>query len=264
MPEHTGPSAEAEKGGKQRRRRRLVFLAILVLLLGGCLWYLESYYHADEAAIAAFSAEFNVEEHTLADGSLSFGSGNEACGLIFYPGGKVEHTAYAPLMRELASQGVFCVLCEMPLRLAVLDKNAAAAIPDAFPQVGQWYLGGHSLGGNIAASCLAEHREAFAGLVLLAAYSTDDLSDTGLRALCVRGSEDGVLNQSRYERCRAKLPPDAEEVVISGGCHAYFGMYGPQCGDGTPTISNAEQLHQTAAAILCWLGLDAVPSEPAA
>ena len=264
MPEHTGPSAEAEKGGKQRRRRRLVFLAILVLLLGGCLWYLESCYHADAAAIAAFSAAFNVEEHTLEDGSLSFGSGNEVCGLIFYPGGRVEHTAYLPLMRQLAANGVFCILCPMPFRLAVLDKNAADGIREAFPEVGQWYLCGHSLGGTIAASYLAAHPADYQGLILLASYSTADLSDTELRVLSVRGSEDGVLCQSRYERFWSRLPADAEEIVLAGGCHAYFGMYGSQSGDGVPTISNEEQLRQTAAAILRWLGLDAVPSEPAA
>lgn len=253
MQEHTRSAAEDRRGGKPRWRRWLAFLITLVLLLGGCLWYVEAYYRADEAAIAAFATDRQVAERTLDSGALAFGTGDEALGLIFYPGGKVEHGAYAPLMRELAANGVFCVLCEMPLRLAVLDENAADGVREAFPGVGRWYLGGHSLGGTAAASYLADHAADYEGLVLLASYPTSDLSQTGLRALSILGSEDGVLNQRRYEAARAKLPADAEEVVISGGCHAYFGMYGPQCGDGTPTISNAEQLHQTAAAILTWM-----------
>ena len=88
--------------------------------------------------------------------------------------------------------GVFCVLRPMPLRLAVLDENAADGIREAFPEVGTWYLCGHSLGGTMAASYLAEHSSDYAGLILLASYSTSDLSDAGLRALSIRGSEDGV------------------------------------------------------------------------
>lgn len=240
-------------GGRKTRRVLLLHLLILALLLGGCLWYLESYYHADTAAIAAFSAGLGVQESTLADGSLCFGTGNEAVGLIFYPGGKVEHSAYAPLMRELAAHGVFCVLCRMPFRLAVFDESAAEDVRAAFPDVARWYLCGHSLGGTVAASYLTRHAEDYEGLILLASYSTSDLSASGLRALCIRGSEDGVLNQSRYEKNLSNLPADTEEVVISGGCHAYFGMYGPQRGDGTPSITNESQLRQTAEAILDWL-----------
>ena len=67
-----------------------------------------------------------------------YGNGDERVGLIFYPGGKVQETAYAPLMRELASRGVCCVLCRMPFRLAVLKKNAAAGVREMFPDVRQW------------------------------------------------------------------------------------------------------------------------------
>ena len=46
-------------------------------------------------------------------------------GFIFYPGGKVGYTAYAPLMLALAEQDILCVLLEMPFNLAVLDSSAA-------------------------------------------------------------------------------------------------------------------------------------------
>ena len=42
------------------------------------------------------------------------------------------------------------------------------------------------------------------------------------------------------------LPAGFTEVILDGGCHAYFGMYGPQDGDGTPTISNEDQIYMTA------------------
>ena len=41
----------------------------------------------------------------------------------------------------------------------------------------------------------------------------------------------------------------ADTADDDGGCHAGFGMYGPQDGDGTPTITATEQITRTADAI---------------
>ncbi len=244
------PGAKRRPGGF---RRLLLPLFILAVLLGACAGYLTSYYPADEAAIAAFAAERPVAERVLENGDLTFGDGSEACGLIFYPGGKVDHAAYAPLMRELAAEGVFCVICEMPFRLAVFDGDAADGVPEAYPAVRRWYLGGHSLGGVMAADYLSKHPEDFEGLILLASYASKDLSGSDLAVLSVLGSEDGVLNRDAYERGRANLPASAEELVIDGGCHAGFGLYGAQQGDGTPRISGEEQIRRTAQAILALM-----------
>ena len=56
----------------------------------------------------------------------------------------------------------------------------------------------------------------------------------------------GVLDMEKYEQYRSNLPADTVEVVIDGGCHAGFGRYGAQDGDGTPTISSNEQIARTA------------------
>ena len=106
----------------------------------------------------------------------------------------------------------------------------------------------------MASNYAAAHSEDFDGLILLAAYSTKDLTGTTLRALSVYGSEDGVMNQESYEKNRANLPADTVEVVLEGGCHAQFGSYGPQDGDGVPTISGEEQVRQTAEVIAAFIG----------
>jgi hypothetical protein len=80
---------------------------------------------------------------------------------------------------------------------------------------------------------------------LLGSYSTADLSDTDLAVLSVFGSEDKVMNREKYKDNKSNLPSDFTEFVIDGGCHAYFGMYGSQDGDGTPEITNKEQIRIT-------------------
>ena len=148
-------------------------------------------------------------------------------------------------MAELAREGVLCVLVEMPFNLAVFDINAADGIQEQYPEIEDWYIGGHSLGGSMAASYLADHVDEYEGLILLGSYSTADLSDTDLDVLSIYGSEDKVLNREKYDENKSNLPDNFCEVVIGGGCHAYFGMYGAQDGDGTPTISNHEQIGLT-------------------
>lgn len=229
-----------------------VVLATVILLTGACALYVGDYYRADAEALEAFSPASPVTCETRKDGTLVIrpDGRDPVAGLIFYPGGKVEHTAYTPLMETLASEGILCVLVEMPFRLAVLDMNAAEGIPEAFPEVESWYMGGHSLGGSMAASYLASHTEDFDGLILLGSYSTADLSGSGLTVLSVYGSEDGVLNREKYAAYKPNLPEGFTETVIKGGNHAYFGAYGEQEGDGTATVTPAEQVRQTAEAIL--------------
>lgn len=165
----------------------------------------------------------------------------------------MEPEAYVPLTDALAQQGILCVLVKMPCNLAVFDMDAADGIAEQFPEIKRWYIGGHSLGGAMAASYAAGHAEKLEGLLLLAAYSTEDLSGTDLRALSLYGSEDGVLNREKYGECRKNLPADTQENVIEGGCHAYFGMYGEQEGDGKALIAPKEQIEETARLAAEWI-----------
>ncbi len=220
----------------------------IALIVGGCAIYLFDFYGADDEAIAAFAEGFEVkrEKH---DGFITYGEGDEETGFIFYPGGKVEYTAYEPLMLSLARMDVFCVLVEMPHNLAVLDVNAAERVRGLYSDVEDWYIGGHSLGGSMAASHVSENTDKYRGLVLLGAYSTADLSESGLTVLSLYGSEDKVMNREKYEKYRDNLPDDFYDVEIPGANHAYFGMYGEQEGDGKATMSNEKQINSTANAI---------------
>ena len=229
---------------KRFNKKTVVWIAVTALILGLILGfgaYVSEYYYGNTEEIQAFWAEKNVERQFF-DGGIAFGEEDSEVGFIFYPGGKVEYTAYEPLMAELASKGVLCVLIEMPFNLAVLDVNAADGICEAFPKIDRWYIGGHSLGGAMAASYASKHKGDLDGVVLLGAYSTADLSSTPLRVLSVYGSEDGVMNREKYSKYKRNLPIDFTETVIEGGCHSYFGMYGMQDGDGTPKLTPARQI----------------------
>ena len=222
----------------------LTIIAIILVLTGAFLIYVSDYYHAEEIALGVANIADNVEISTSND-TLVFDPGNADTALIFYPGGKVEFTAYEPLMIKLAQKGILCILPKMPFNLAVFDVNAADTYISSHSEITHWYVGGHSLGGSMAASFASKNSVKVEGLILLASYSTSDLSSSSLKVLSIYGSNDGVLNRENYENDKSNLPQGFIEVVLDGGNHAGFGCYGSQNGDGEASIDKEKQQSET-------------------
>lgn len=234
---------------KTHRKLKIVLMAVLTVIVAGAMGfgaYVGDYYHADDAALAAMEPTDTVAVQRLEDGDIAFVPDDPRAGIVFYPGGKVQAEAYAPLMRDLAERGFLCVIVPMPFNLAVLDANGADGVQEQFPAVRRWILMGHSLGGVMAAGYLDGHARSWDGLVLLGAYSTADLSDDGVTVLSATGDSDGVLNRQVAADNEGNLGEGARELVIPGGNHAQFGSYGPQDGDGEASLSPEEQRALTA------------------
>lgn len=233
------------KGRKPLKIALAVIAVMVVAAIGVFAWYANDYYHADDVALAAVADDDGpadgVTVRELAGGDLAFVPDDPVAGLVFYPGGKVQAEAYAPLMQQLADRGILCVLLKLPFNLAVLDMNAADGAAAEFPGIDTWMIAGHSLGGVAASDYASRHADEFDGLVLLAAYSTADLSSFDGRVVSFVGSNDEVLNREKYDEAQANLPESAREDVIEGGNHAYYGNYGEQDGDGHATISREQQ-----------------------
>ena len=225
-------------------------VAAVVLIAIVFFVYVGIYYHADAAAQKAMASDENVQI-TRTDYGWFFDGVTEENALIFYPGGKVEATAYAPLLRALAENGFDVCLVEMPFRLAFFGANKADAVLDSAVYAHR-YIAGHSLGGVFAANYAADHADKLDGVILLASYTTKDL-DPNLKTVLIYGSNDGVLNMEQYKKNRDHVPADATEVVIEGGNHAQFGSYGAQSGDGAAAIGPQQQIGETVAAITAAL-----------
>jgi hypothetical protein len=174
-------------------------------------------------------------------------------GLVFYPGGLVEPEAYVSMLAPIAAAGHPVIIVKMPFDLAVFAFRRAE---DVVSNIRPWLIGGHSLGGAMAARFLAREGEGYRtleGLVLLGAYPADDLSMTDYRVVSIWASEDGLATAEEREETAPLLPPDTEYIIIEGGNHAGFGEYGPQQEDGERLIPLEAQHDQTRAAILALL-----------
>jgi len=228
--------------------------ALLVLAIAGFVIWADTPLGPMPAALAALESDAVVTVET--DPWLEFSPADQTptTGLILYPGGRVDYRSYAPPARAISEQGYLVVIPRMPLSLAVFAPGKAAEVLAAYPEIEQWVVGGHSLGGAMAANFTYSNPEPVDGLTLWAAYpagSNDLTNHADLSLTSIYGTED--MGLEGIEASRPLLPPQTQWVVVEGGNHAQFGWYGPQSGDGVATISREQQQTQVVEATVAFL-----------
>lgn len=231
-----------------RPLKRLIAIVLAALAFSGLgfIAWAEGAYPPGQIALDSLVSDENVTVIESRD-YIAFLPANRqpSTGLIFYPGGRVDYRAYAPLLRKVAAQGYLVAVVPVSHNLAFFDLEAGAPVLAAFPEITAWAAGGHSLGG-VAASIFAQRRPQIGGLLLLASTSADDSLKYGsLRVLSVSGSLDGLFPPQDLEASRALLPASSAFLLVDGGNHAQFGDYGSQSGDNPATISPESQWEQT-------------------
>jgi hypothetical protein len=164
-------------------------------------------------------------------------------GLIIYPGGRVDPRSYSPTAKQLSSSGYLVVIVPMPLNLAVFGTERASDVMEVYPEIENWVIAGHSLGGSMAARYAYLHQDDVQALILWAAYpaENDDLSNAEFFSTSVFGTLDGLTTAQDIDRSRHLLPENVIWVPIEGGNHAQFGWYGDQPGDNPALISREQQ-----------------------
>lgn len=240
-----------------KRKKSLLFkiltgIAIfIVIVVSGFFIYVSSYYKAGSLAMDSLKSDsvVNVEEN----GDILFEPVSNAknVGFIFYPGAKVEASAYSTLAKEIASNGYTVIIAKMNFNLAILSPNRADSIISKYKDIDTWVIGGHSLGGVMAANYALENDE-IKGLVLLASYPQNKvtLADKPLKVLSIWGSNDKVADLSKVKDAKNVMPKDSEFIEINGGNHGGFGDYGHQKGDGESSITNEQQMMETSKYII--------------
>ena len=232
------------------RRILLVLGAVLatVTVVGAVAWLRP--FAADPAAVDLMAG---TEEVRVSDGltsiTLAPRDGEPTVGVVVQPGARVDPRAYVPLWEKVSAQGYLVVIVKQPLNIGFLALGAPGGIIDDHPEIATWALSGHSLGGVAASEYVADDPERTDALVLHASYPLGSLADRDdLVAASISGSEDGLSTPEDIEASRVDLPADTVFTEIPGAVHAFFGDYGEQPGDGTPTIGREEAQAEIVAA----------------
>ena len=241
-----------------RKNIRLILLVLALIMAAGTTGFViwgETPAQPMPEAFAALESSDGVSVTSSQWLVFTPSASQPSIGFIIYPGGRVDYRAYAPAAHQIAAQGYLVMIVRMPLNLAIFGSDAADSVIAAYPAVQHWIIGGHSLGGAMAANFAKTHPGAVQGLALWAAYpaSSDDLSRSGLRVVSISGSLDGLATSEKIEASRQLLPADTTWAPIAGGNHAQFGWYGNQAGDNPASISRSDQQSQIVAATLALL-----------
>lgn len=228
------------------KKRYIILIIILILIIGFGIYYVNDYSHSDSTALSYINGSENVSVTHSSNGLFIDGKGNDTA-LIFYPGAKVEYSAYLPLMNQIAAQGVDVYLVQMPFNLAFFGQNSADDIIKN-SNYSHYIMSGHSLGGVVASGYASKHD--VDGLVLLAAYPSEEIDNP---TLSIYGSEDKVLNLKSYNDAKPLIKANFTEHIINGGNHAQFGNYGLQKGDGNAGINSTLQQNETTSEIINFI-----------
>jgi len=242
-----------------RHKRLWIPLGILVLILVGLgigfRFWMDNSRPAVPEALESLKSDSEVTVESSPWLTFLPRGSTPRTGLILYPGGWVDPKAYAPLAKAIGKAGYLVVIPPMPLNLAVLHPDAADEIIRTYPGITNWIVGGHSLGGTMAAFYTDQNSDKVSGLLLWASYPANrsDLSDVDIAVTSIYGTSDGLATPDKILASAALLPELTVWVPIEGGNHAQFGWYGPQAGDNPANISQAEQDAQIAAASIALL-----------
>ncbi|MBB6675552.1 alpha/beta hydrolase [Cohnella nanjingensis] len=249
--------------GRVRRAVRIAALILFGLLAAAAIGLYTFYRLAEQGPAPEAKAALRSHEGAYVDIGqrwLRFEPLTEPAEptVILYPGASVASEAYAPLAHRLAAAGHRTYIVRMPFNLAVLAANRADEILAGGELGERFVIGGHSLGGAMAAWYAAEHAQSLDGVFLLGAYADKrgDLSRTSLPVLQIAADRDRIVDAKAWSNNKRHLPAKTQYVQIAGGNHAQFGAYGPQKGDGKPAISGVEQLRIVSDTLLGWMRTD--------
>lgn len=195
------------------KKKIIIGLISSIIVLAGVfmLYFCTGNYSANEEVLEYLNSTENVKISKINEGYFFDGPGEETA-IIFYPGAKVEYTAYAKLMYEIAESGRDCFLVKMPFNFAIFGVYKAENIINSY-EYKNWYISGHSVGGAMACVYTTDKPEKIAGVITLAAYPTKDLPNN-IEFISIYGSEDKVLNKEKYNNAKKYLPENYQENVI--------------------------------------------------
>ena len=224
------------------KRPRWLIVLVLVVAVGALLWGIGWVTFARQPLPEAVEALESNERVTVSyDPWMTFSPAQDdpSTGFIFYPGGRIDPQGYASLMSKIAYEGYLVVVPEMPLNMAAFRPNIADKIIPEYPNISQWVIGGHSLGGAMAAQYTYTHNETIDGLVIWASYPPENanLSDLEIPVVLIYGSRETRVTDTSVAERRHLLPADTIYVRIEGGDHHQFGDYEIDPQDHRATIS---------------------------
>ena len=195
-----------ETGRKRRTFRRWLRVAFALWASFAMSWLANSVRTrgVDEKTLQSNQRVSVLDEATGL--TLLPASSSGHAGLIFICGSGIAAEAYAPLLRPVAEEGFAVFVVKLPYRFAPLESpkqvavDRARGVIAAHHEVTHWVIGGHSLGGALAARMARSASGSLSAMVLVATThpKEDDLSFLTIPVTKIYASNDAIAPPDQY------------------------------------------------------------------
>lgn len=228
-----------------------LFLMVIIVIGMGLQWITYERQPLPEA-LAALTSDQVVTVSQKPWLTFSPNGVSPTTGFIFYPGGRISYLGYSDFMKSIAAQGYLVVVPQMPFNIAAANPDVAGEIITAHPEIAHWVIGGHSVGGTMAAQYTYGHPQFISGLVIWASYPADNanISNLNLPVALIYGTLDRDAGENSVMARRHLLPVNTMYVRIEGGDHHQFGSYALTTEEHLATLNREAQQKQIVEATL--------------
>ncbi len=233
-----------EKMKKHKTLKRIILACIAAVLVVAAV------------VVLRYANEPFPETQAIADGMEKEGDdycflGDSDVGFILFAGAKVDEASYSYLAELLHDEGYTVVIPKQLFHLSVFGARHGIEIMEEHPEVDEWILVGHSMGGRAVSRIAEKEPDKLIGIAFLATYATRDLSDLPFPAIRISAENDGVMDNERMESHADRLPEGSVSITLEGANHRGFGGYfSPFKGDGEASITWQEQNEKAISLIL--------------
>ncbi len=212
--------------------------SLLVTVVGFLTWFHIVFAAQREATLEVFRDDRLQVTEVLGSIVMEPIEGASTTGILYVPGARVNPYSYLYPLSEVAASGTTVVIMDPLMNMALFDTRSLDELALAAPNISDWVLSGHSLGGVRA--CVLADDPAVIGLVLMGSYCAMDISSLEIPVLQVLASNDGLIDPAAVTVSSSLVPDSTRVITLEGANHASFGTYGPQPGDGIATLTRSE------------------------
>lgn len=234
-----------QKYSHEMKTWQIVICTVFVWIMfcaGGVFLFLNQTVKAEENAAEGLISEERVVVHQVESGWYFDGwAGGQAA--VFFGKRGVEESAYAPLLKEIARQGLDCWLVTYPYSIADFDPELPDAILNSQPGTA-WFLMAHGDGIFAADAYYRLHSDEVQGMILLGCSPLSKMQEDD-ELILIQGDHDELMDNAAYNSSSDFLPEHVRETVLTGGNHSGFAACGLLKGDAEAKISPSLQRQKT-------------------
>ncbi len=239
---------------KDRKKRRIYKLLIkisilaFILVIATFIIHINKKYKVNSYTQELIRSDSEINIIYDKDNNLVFTPyrHNKKEAVIIYPSSGVEPVGYAGMARKIASKGYKVVVAKVFMNYPFFAFDRADKIINSNPDKNRWYLISHNTSGDVAVKAAASNKKIM-GVVFLGTYpSGDDLKLINEPVLTIWGTNDGILDFTKFHAYKNNLPTNADFTEIVGGNNTNFADIKMIAGDNNARISNSIQQDRAA------------------